>query len=182
MSQLTPLSSLHVTRHLIPAHGRIPNTSIHNRPLIIYHRAFKDPTVTADDIEEHLIRVGVVRPSWRYTMYPTSHFHSTTHEFLVIAHGRALLLFGGDDNPGAVEAEVRRGDAILIPAGVAHRLLKDKEGGFLMVGSYPVGAPMWDMCYGNAGKEEVGVEKRVAQLGWFVKDPLYGDRGPAVSD
>ncbi|EMD33461.1 hypothetical protein CERSUDRAFT_142422 [Gelatoporia subvermispora B] len=179
---LTPISSLRVSLHLIPAHGRIPNTSIHNRPLIIYHNAFVDSSLTADRIEAHLTRVGVVRPNWRYTMYPTSHFHSTTHELLVIVHGRGRMLFGGDENPNAVETEIRKGDAILIPAGVAHKLVEDQEGGFQMVGSYPVGAQEWDMCYGKGGKEEEGVEERIRQLGWFQKDPLYGDKGPALSD
>ena len=51
-----------------------------------------------------------------------------------------------------------------------------------MVGSYPVGAQKWDMCYGEDGQEEKGIAERIAQLGWFEKDPLYGDEGPALSE
>jgi uncharacterized protein YjlB len=87
------------------------------------------------------------------------------------------LGFGGEENPDRHEAVVRKGDVIVIPAGVAHRLLDDLDGGFEMVGSYPEGRS-WDMCYGKAGEEEkVGV---ISSLGWFKRDPLYGDTGPAL--
>ncbi len=109
-------------------------------------------------------------------MYSTSHFHSNTHEVLVIASGAAKICLGGEDNPDRVEPVVEKGDVIVMPAGVSHRLLEDK-GGFNMVGSYPVGNS-WDMCYGKSGEEEKvkGIEK----LGWFKKDPIYGDQGPAL--
>lgn len=112
-------------------------------------------------------------------MYPTSHFHSTTHEVLAISTGSAQLLFGGDDNPESVKVEVSSGDVIIVPAGVAHRLIKDNGGGFEMVGSYPIGGEKWDMCYGK--EEEAGAEDRIEKLGWFQRDPVYGDEGPAAS-
>ena len=93
---ITPLASLRVSRHQIPAHGLIPNTSIHGKPLTIYHGAFPSPDLTASQIESHLQSVGVCLPQWRYTMYSTTHFHSTTHELLVISSGHAKLLFGGE--------------------------------------------------------------------------------------
>lgn len=66
-------------------------------------------------------------------MYSTSHFHSTSHEVLGIADGRARLCFGHEDNPEKVEEIVSKGDLVIIPAGVSHRLLHDIEGGFEMV-------------------------------------------------
>ena len=56
-------------------------------------------------------------------MYSQSHFHSTTHEVLVVISGRAKLCFGGEENPERVEAELEKGDVMIVPAGVAHRLL-----------------------------------------------------------
>jgi hypothetical protein len=73
-AKLTPLKDLRVLRHQIPAHGLTPNTSIQNKPLLIYRSAFTS-TVTAGEIETHLSSVGVVSPQWRYSMYTTSHFH-----------------------------------------------------------------------------------------------------------
>lgn len=133
-----PLSSLRVSKHLIPAHNLIPNTSLQAKPLLIYHSALPS-TASRSAIESHLTSTGVVDPQWRYTMYSTTHFHSTTHEVLCISAGKARLCFGGEDNPGRVEEVVVKGDVVVVPAGMGHRLLEDLEGGFEMVGSYPKG-------------------------------------------
>lgn len=171
---LTPLNALRVTKHNIPAWKGSPNTSIQNRPLLIYHGAFLNPS--APRIESHLDSIGVVTPAWRYTMYSTSHFHSTTHEVLSIAAGSAKCCFGHEDNPDRVEPVLSAGDVVIVPAGVAHRLVED-YGHFQMVGSYPNGKS-WDMCYGRGGEEEkVG---GIAKLGWFQKDPVYGEQGPVL--
>lgn len=106
-----------------------------------------------------------------------SHFHSNTHEVLCIAKGKAKLCFGHEDNPKRVEPVVGKGDVIIVPAGVSHRLLEDINGGFEMVGSYPKGSN-WDMCYGKAG--EGNKDKTIESLGWFDRDPVYGDDGPAL--
>lgn len=176
---VTPLSSLRTSRHHIPAHGRIPNTSIQNRPLLIYHSAFPPPTCSASSIKEHLASVGAVVPQWRYTMYSTTHFHSTTHEILCISNGKARLCFGGEENDGRVDPVVEKGDVIVVPAGVAHRLLEDlsPNGSFEMVGSYPAGK-QWDMCYGVPG-EQAKIDT-IKELGWLEKDPLYGEEGPVL--
>jgi len=110
-------------------------------------------------------------------MYDFSHFHSTSHEVLCIFSGRAKLCFGHEANPGKVEVIAERGDVIIIPAGVGHRLLDDSESGFQMIGSYPKGVS-YDMCRGESG-EERKVEG-IAKLAWFEKDPVYGSDGPAL--
>lgn len=110
-------------------------------------------------------------------MYSTSHFHSTSHEVLCISNGKAKLCFGHEDNPQRVEEVVEKGDVIIVPAGVAHRLWEDVTGVFEMVGSYPEGCH-WDMCYGREGEESK--VKAIADLGWLAKDPVYGDEGPAL--
>lgn len=165
---------LRVTKHQIPAWQKTPNTSIQQKPLMIYHEAFQDPS--ASKIESHLRSVGVVEPQWRYTMYSQSHFHSTTHEVLCVASGSAKCCFGHEDNPDRVELVLSRGDVVIVPAGVAHRLLED-YGGFQVVGSYPAGNS-WDMCYGKDGEEEK--VEAISKLGWFSKDPIYGDEGPCL--
>ncbi|ETS82052.1 hypothetical protein PFICI_07054 [Pestalotiopsis fici W106-1] len=178
-SNLMPIASLRVSKHQIPAHNLIPNTSIQNKPLMHYHGVFP-PTIGASAIESHLGSLGVVSPQWRYTMYSTTHFHSTSHEVLCISRGKATLCFGGEDNPGKVELEAQRGDMLIVPAGVGHRLLRQAEGsdgGFEMVGSYPPGYN-WDMCYGQRGEESQ--VKSIENLPWFTRDPVYGDRGPAL--
>ncbi|KAL2132215.1 hypothetical protein VTI74DRAFT_4071 [Chaetomium olivicolor] len=183
---VTPLPSLDVSTHTVPAHpaSRLPNSGPSHKPLLIYRRAFPnlpctDPSAAADTIEQHLNSVGAVKPQWRYGMYRTTHFHSTTHEVLCVSSGRAKLLFGGEENPGRVEVVVERGDVVVVPAGVAHRLLEEiGEGRVEMVGAYPVGAEGWDMCYGREG-EEAKVEG-IKGLAWFGRDPVYGEEGPVL--
>lgn len=109
-------------------------------------------------------------------MYSTSHFHSNTHEVLVISTGSAKLCFGGESNPDRIEPVVEKGDVIVVPAGVAHRLLEDR-GDSSMVGAYPNGKT-WDMCYGR--DDEAEKVAKIKDLGWFVKDPIYGDEAPAI--
>ena len=86
-------------------------------------------------------------------MYSETHFHSTSHEVLAIASGRAQCCFGGEANPDRIEPLLEKGDIVVVPAGVAHRLLED-YGGFQMVGSYPTGKS-WDLCYGWKAKRRM---------------------------
>ncbi|KAB8337086.1 hypothetical protein FH972_021390 [Carpinus fangiana] len=177
---LRPTTTLRVSRFLIPAFELYPNTSRQNKPLLIYHSCLPDHA-TSSSIEAHLRQVGIVEPQWRYTMYPMSHFHSTTHEVLCVVSGTALVCFGGDENNGRVEPRLQKGDVVIIPAGVAHRLVSSEDVGgperFEMVGSYPVGKK-WDLCYGRKGEEEKVQE--IKDLGWFDADPLYGENGPVM--
>ncbi|EAS30439.3 cupin domain-containing protein [Coccidioides immitis RS] len=171
---VTPLSQVQITQRLIKPWDRIPNTSVQFKPLLIYHSAF---TGSASQISNHLKQVGAVKQQWIYSMYPTSHFHSSTHEVLSVVAGKAKLCFGHEENPDRFEPTVYKGDVIIVPAGVSHRLLEDLDGHFSMVGSYPPGKD-WDMCYGKVGEEEK--IQSIGSLGWFSKDPLYGDQGPVL--
>jgi uncharacterized protein YjlB len=67
--------------------------------------------------------------------------------------------FGGESNPSKVETTVQKGDVMIIPAGVSHRLLDEFNGDFQMVGSYPHGKNP-DMCYGKKK------QKLMVFLGW----------------
>lgn len=96
---------------------------------------------------------------------------------MAVTNGKARLCFGGEGNEGRVEPVVSKGDVMVVPAGVGHRLLDDLQGGFEMVGCYPPGFH-WDMCYGKEG-EESQVEA-IRDLKWLEKDPVYGDAGPVL--
>ncbi|TFY74687.1 hypothetical protein EWM64_g9325 [Hericium alpestre] len=132
----------------------VPNSPY---PLLVYRDAFpKD--VGPDAIAARFEQNAWIR-QWTYGMYDRSHYHSTTHEALGIFRGSALLKFGIADGEAeepcsAVQLEVHAGDAIIIPAGVAHRAVRD-TGGFMMVGAYPRGSKQWDMNYGGENKPVV---------------------------
>jgi uncharacterized protein YjlB len=69
------------------------------------------------------------------------------------------------------ELNLHVGDVLLSPAGIAHRAVSS-EGGFMMIGSYPVGSEEWDTCRGG----EEGAEERIRRLGkgGVAMDPIYG--------
>ena len=114
-------------------------------------------------------------------MYSIDHFHSTSQEVLAIASGQARCSFGHLENPERVERVLGRGDVVIIPAGVSHRLVEVVERPFQMVGCYPEGLD-WDMCYAGEGEKEGGKGKIEAsgKLPWLRTDPVYGEGGPAM--
>jgi uncharacterized protein YjlB len=75
--------------------------------------------------------------------------------------GLILPGFGGKSNPSKVETTVQKGDVIIIPAGVSHRLLDDFNGDFQMVGSYPHGKIL--ICAMGRRKKK---RKLTVFLGW----------------
>lgn len=171
------LDSLCVSKHFIAAHNRLPNSTVVKKPLLVYRSVFDGDAAA---VESHLKSVGVVVPQWRYSMYSTTHFHSTSHEVLSVTSGRAKLCFGGEENPDRVTPTVQAGDVMVVPAGMAHRLLEDlsgPSGGFEMVGSYPIGYH-WDMCYGMSGEDDK--INNIRTLPWFTQDPIFGEHGPAL--
>ncbi|DAA74704.1 TPA_exp: Uncharacterized protein A8136_3020 [Trichophyton benhamiae CBS 112371] len=171
-----PLEELQVTERLIPAWGNFPNTSIQEKPLLIYQSVFD--SASPDAVREHLEAVGAVVPQWTYSMYPANHFHSSTHEVLSVVAGQARLCFGHEENPDRFETTVSKGDVIVVPAGVTHCLLADTQGDFAMIGAYPPGK-QWDLCY---GEEEVDKQaSAIRSVGWFDRDPIYGDSGPVFA-
>ncbi|KAH8426205.1 cupin domain-containing protein [Aspergillus melleus] len=169
-------ADIKVTSRQIPRWDHIPNTSIHSKPLMIYHQAFN---ASSSDLAARFEEVGEVMPQWVYSMYRQTHYHSTTHEVLGVVDGRARLCFGGERNPDRFEPTVEKGDLIIVPAGVGHRLLEDIGNGreFTMVGAYPRGKE-WDMCYGQPGEEDKA--RNIQALDWFQRDPLFGSDGPVT--
>lgn len=104
---------------------------------------------------------------WRDTIFDYHHYHSTAHEALGIASGRATLEIGG---PGARQLEVRAGDALVLPVGTGHRRIHQSDD-FLVVGAYPVGQD-WDICRDSPTKQAL---KRIADLKPPPFDPVTGE-------
>jgi uncharacterized protein YjlB len=69
---------------------------------------------------------------------------------------------------------LRAGDAVLIPAGVAH-CNEGESADFRAVGAYPSGMRV-DMRYGRTGDREAD-ERRLAALPPPAPDPVFGAAG-----
>ncbi len=146
-------------------HDWVPNNR--NFPVVVY-RAVLDMPARAEEFER-LFRANGWGGIWRNGVYPFHHYHSTAHEILGIAEGRATLLIGG---PGGKEIHVEAGDALLLPAGTGHCRL-EASGDFLVIGAYPPGQEA-DLCRNMPSAEQ---KARIEQLGVPATDPLRGKAG-----
>src|SRR5438105_12085316 len=124
--------------------GVFPNSVL---PLLVYRKALRaDGRDPASLLEERFANNDWCN-SWRNGVYSFAHYHSTSHEALGIYSGSATLRLGGEHGQ---TVEVRDGDVILIPAGVAHQKISASPD-FSVVGAYPDGRN-WDLLRGLPGE------------------------------
>lgn len=149
--------------------GIFPNSSL---PLLFYRQALAvDKDDPASTFEQHFARNDWTN-SWRNGIYSFPHYHSTSHEVLGVYSGTARLSLGGEHGKNL---EVRTGDVIVIPAGVAHQNI-DASDDFGVVGAYP-GGREWDLLRGSPG-ERPKADQNIAALPVPQNDPIYGTKGP----
>ena len=148
--------------------GTFPNNE--NLPLIIYKGAIRIEEGDASAIEK-LFSENQWGGCWRNGIYPYHHYHSTAHEVLGVYKGTAKVQLGG---PEGIESEVKMGDVIIIPAGVAHKNLGASDD-FACVGAYSPGQ-QFDMNYGKAG-ERPEADQNIQKVELPSTDPVYGREG-----
>ena len=152
--------------------GRFPNNP--SLPFLLHTDAFlpfgPDP---AADVEALFDQNGWPA-AWRDGVYGFHHYHSQAHEALGVYRGSATVQFGG---PNGFLIQIKAGDAAVLPAGTAHRLI-DATSDFALVGAYPPGQHP-DMCYGKPG-ERPAVDERIAQVPMPKSDPVLGADGGVV--
>lgn len=153
--------------------GTFPNNP--DLPLIVYEGAFHLPPGDPAGAIEALFQAHHWPPAWRFGVFNFHHYHSTAHEVLGVFAGSARLLFGG---PEGATIEARAGDAIVIPAGVAHKCLISKC--FRVVGAYPQGQD-FDMQRGAPG-ERPAADRRIAAVPLPAADPVLGPNGPLTRE
>lgn len=151
--------------------GVFPNSKL---PLLLYRRAVSISEEEPARVFEDLFESNGWGDSWRNGIYPYQHYHSTAHEVLGIYRGTAKVQLGGEHG---VIHDVRAGDVIVIPAGVAHKNL-GSSADFGVVGAYPEGQEM-DMNYGKASERERAIEN-IGQLALPKMDPVFGENGPLM--
>ncbi len=156
-----------VETFLLQPSGRMPNNR--HLPLLVYRGVLTLDADPASACEQRFAGHGWTG-AWRNGIYDYDHFHATMHEVLGIVRGRVKARFGGD---GGVEAELRAGDVVVIPAGVAHRNLGASKD-LLVIGAYPEGGDGDSDIHTKKDPEAVKAE-------WVPvppADPVFGHRGP----
>jgi uncharacterized protein YjlB len=149
--------------------GIFPHSAL---PLLVYRQKLAPNTEDPASTFEERFAQNDWSNSWRDGVYGFPHYHSTSHEVLGIYSGAATLRLGGEHGKNV---EVRAGDVIVIPAGVAHQNLSASDD-FGVVGAYPGGRD-WDLLRGLPG-ERPGADQNIAALPMPNNDPMYGAEGP----
>ena len=141
-------------------------------PVLLYRAAITADAQDRASVFERGFAQNDWRNSWRNGVYSFAHYHSTSHEALGVYVGSARLRLGGEHGQ---TVEVRSGDVILIPAGVAHHHIGASPD-FSVVGAYPDGRE-WDLLRGFPG-ERPKSDRTIAALPIPDYDPIYGADGP----
>ena len=115
--------------HIFAPSAGVPNHP--DFPVLIYRAALP---ADAAAIEEQVGANGW-ECRWRNGVFDYHHFHTTAHEALMVARGRARVQLGG---PDGAAFEIAAGDALVLPAGTGHKRLA-ASADFLVIGAYPPG-------------------------------------------
>lgn len=156
------------TAVIIAPSGEFPNSA--TLPVLIYRQAFSGDGASAAAIEKRF-RANGWDGTWVNGLYTFHHYHSRGHEALGVSDGWVEIQLGG---PDGTTCRLEKGDAVILPAGVAHKKTRSGKG-FRIVGAYP--PKQWpDMNTGKPG-ERAAAEKIIAALPLPSSDPVEGAGG-----
>jgi len=151
--------------------GSIPNNP--RLPLLLY-RACIDIKGVADP--ERLIFEtfghNLWGEAWQNGIYPYAHYHSTTHEAMGIARGRARVRFGGEHGQ---EIDLAASDVVVLPAGTGHQCLWAGPD-LVVIGAYPRNG-RYDLCRGSKA-EHAKALRAIPHVPLPETDPVFGKNGP----
>lgn len=152
--------------------GTVPNND--RCPLLVYPKAVDGLESQPDPAAafEKLFASNGWGGLWRNGVFPYHHYHSAAHEVLGCYSGSAKVQFGGEDG---ITQEIGAGDAVLIPAGVAHKRLSGTSD-FGVVGAYADGRSP-DMNYAKPEEREAAIA-RIREVPLPDRDPVRGTDGP----
>lgn len=161
-----------IEKHWLQDDGSIPNNA--QLPLLVYSHTLELPETDPASMVEQVLRDNHWGGSWRDSIYPYHHYHSTAHEVLIVYCGQASVRLGGESG---ITRQIEAGDVLILPAGTGHKALGMTQD-FAVVGAYPEGQD-WDMRYGKAD-ERPKADKNIAEVPLPKADPIYGEGGPLM--
>jgi uncharacterized protein YjlB len=154
--------------------GSIPNNP--RLALLLYRRAIDlTGTPNPEAVIERTFGAHGWGDIWRNGIYEYAHYHSSIHEVMGIARGRARVRFGGERGQ---EIELSAGDVVVLPAGTGHQCLR--AGADLMViGAYPPKGK-YDLCRGSKAEHGKALHS-IPQVPLPQQDPVFGPDGPLMA-
>ncbi|MES2760803.1 MAG: cupin domain-containing protein [Bacteroidota bacterium] len=161
-----------IEKYHLSENGHIPNSPL---PVIIYKGVLTLPFLFPAAFIKTVFRQYNWSNAWTNGIYGFNHYHSTTHEVLGIYKGSGTLQFGGEFGERVM---VKKGDVIIIPAGVAHKNLTPQIE-LKCVGAYPDGKN-FDMNYGKP-EERTRADANIRSLPIPAMDPVFGKDGKLVN-
>ncbi len=160
------MAATEILSHLFADDGVFPNNA--TLPLLLYRGVFDNPG--PEEIAS-IFRRNRWDGCWVNGIFDWHHYHSNAHEVLGCFAGSARVRFGG---PGGEDFTLAAGDAVVIPAGVAH-CNREQTADFRVVGAYPAGQSN-DLRDGTLGEREE-VLPRIRATPLPEHDPLLGGEG-----
>ncbi len=153
-------------QYYLQDNGNFPNSCL---PVLHYRNILNLPFFFPALSIKKLFRKNGWTNTWKDGLSIHYHYHSITHEVLGIYKGRTILQLGGNEG---IEIVLKKGDVLIIPAGVAHRNMGNKKD-VLCVGAYPDGRH-FDMNYGRTS-ERPRTDRNIASLSVPSCDPIFGE-------
>jgi uncharacterized protein YjlB len=160
-----------IEHYLFADNGDAPNNP--RLPLIVYRGVLETGGDAPASCAALFDRNGWTG-AWKNGVYTHHHYHSSAHEVLGISAGWVRVRLGGENGQ---TVELRAGDVVVIPAGVAHK----NEGAspdLLVVGAYPRGQTPDMRSPGTT--DPARALPRIAAVPLPEGDPVYGISGPLL--
>jgi uncharacterized protein YjlB len=157
--------------YLFAEDGSIPNNP--RLPLVVYRGAVDlKGTADPDAVIEKTFLANGWGDLWRNGIYPEMQYHSSIHEVMGLARGRAKARFGGASGR---EIELFSGDVVVVPAGTGHQGLWASPD-LVVIGCYPR-TGRYDLCLGSRA-EYTKALVAIPQVPLPDSDPVFGLNGP----
>jgi uncharacterized protein YjlB len=151
--------------------GLVPNNPM---PFLLYKGALDIDNAHPEKTIEGLFGANGWGDMWRNGIFDYLHYHSTVHEALGIARGKARVRFGGDHGR---EFDISTGDVAILPAGTGHQCLSASRD-FSVVGAYPPGPKM--QITRPTPENHAKALTSIPQVPLPDTDPVLGADGPLL--